>query len=192
MIRWLVLPVFLLSVLLAGPASAQGFIAPYIGSTVQKSSVGVCDVAFCEDESTTYGFGVGAFGGFFGVEFDLGFTPGFFGEIEAEDQSSGMLTMMGNFLIGPKIGPVQPFGVIGLGVMKLNADFDPTAFFDNNENKLAWDIGGGVVVHFGSHWGIRGDFRHFRTVEAMDFIIEIEDEVGLHFTRGTVGVVFKF
>jgi hypothetical protein len=39
--------------------------------------------------------------------------------------------------------------------------------FDSTE--VAWNFGGGLMVFFGTHAGIRGDIRYFRTFQRVDF-----------------------
>jgi len=179
--------------MLAAEASAQGMVSPFIGSTFGGPSRGGCEAILeCEKGSTTFGVGLGALGSIFGFELDLGYTKAFLGE--TEDGSSGLLTVMGNVIVGPKFGPVQPYVVGGLGMLKLNVDLDLESLLEDSETKLAWDFGGGIMIFFGDNVGVRGDFRYFRTLQDFEFlsVISIEEGLELDFSRATAAVVFKF
>jgi opacity protein-like surface antigen len=104
---------------------------------------------------------------------------------------------MGNFMIGPKIGPVQPYGLAGLGLIKTKFEFtSPGSVFDDldeGNNKFGWDIGGGLMVFFGQHVGVRGDIRYLHAFQALEVLgIDIQEEDKLDFGRATIGVVVKF
>ena len=180
----------LLSLATASSASAQGFIAPYFGYDFSGDSG--CAELFegCEDRHTNFGVAVGALGGFFGFELDFGYAPDFFGE--STSQSSDVLTLMGNFMIGPKIGPVQPYGLIGLGLIKTDVEFTSAALLDSSNNKFGYDLGGGLMIFFGEHVGIRGDIRYFHSLQKLELLGISIDETNIDFGRGSAGVVFKF
>ena len=176
----------------ATSASAQGFIAPFIGYNF-GGDAGCPELFDCEDKHTDFGVALGVMGGFFGFELDFGYTPDFFGE--SSEQSSNVLTLMGNFLIGPKIGPVQPYGLAGLGLIKSNFEFTDFSLADEldfDNNKFGYDLGGGVMIFFGEHIGIRGDVRYFHSFQKLELIGISIDETKLDFGRGSAGVVFKF
>ena len=78
---------------------------------------------------------------------------------------------MGNLVLGIPFGGqhgfgVRPYGLVGMGLMRSSVKFGGLCEVD--ENKFAWDFGGGVIIFFGSNFGIRGDVRYFRTFEALD------------------------
>lgn len=180
-------------VMLAAETSAQGFISPFIGATSGGPTLTCAALSDCEKGSTTFGVGLGTIGGFFGFEFNLGYTKAFLGEL-SEDQSSGLLTAMGNIIVGPKLGPVQPYAVGGLGILKLNVDLDLESLLENSETKFAWDAGAGIIIFFGQNIGVRGDLRYFRTLQDFEFLplLSLEEGPELDFTRATAAVVFKF
>ena len=96
-------------------AHAQGFISPLLGYDFGGDS-GCPNITGCEDKKLNFGVGVGSLGPFIGGEFEFSYAKDFFGK--APNYKSSVMTFMGNLLIGPKIGPVQPYGA---GV----APFDP-------------------------------------------------------------------
>lgn len=177
--------------LTAPAASAQGFISGFLGTAFSKPILDACSVsAGCQDGQRTWGFAAGGLGSVFGVEFDLGSTKAFFGETGTA--SSGLTTMMGNVMLAPRIGFVQPYGLAGVGLMRMNVDSLSSAFLQADESKLAWDLGAGVFVFFGRNLGIRGDIRQFRgmgDLEVATFTIPGSD---LRFNRAAASVVLRF
>jgi opacity protein-like surface antigen len=182
--------VILASMTFTTTASAQGFISPFIGSTIDDTELGCSLIVDCEDKSTTFGVALGALGNMFGFEFDLGYTKAFFGETSTE--SSNLLTVMGNGMFAPKIGPVQPYVLAGIGLLKTNVEFTPSALLDTDETKLGWDVGGGLMIFFGEHVGVRGDLRYLHAFQDFEFSgISIEG-TKLDLGRASAAVVFKF
>src|SRR5262249_11960962 len=108
------------------------------------------------------------------------------------NESVNVLTLFGNFMLAPKIGPVQPYGLAGIGWMRTSADTPGTS---NEENQAGWDVGGGLMIFFGSHVGIRGDVRYFHSFQLLDLSrfpnLRI-NETKLDFGRVAAAVVFKF
>jgi len=80
------------------------------------------------DESVTdtsrldFGARLGATGAIFGGEIDVGYTPDFYGKGTIFD-SSGVLTVMGNLVIGIPLGPVRPYFLGGLGLVRRTVDY---------------------------------------------------------------------
>ena len=178
----------LLSVATATTASAQGFVAPFIGYDFSGDSG--CATIDCEEKHLNFGVAVGSMGGLFGIELDFGYAPDFFGE--SATTSSNALTVMGNVLIGPKIGPVQPFVLAGLGLIKTKFEVDSAGLLDNSTNDFGWDVGGGLMIFFGDHVGVRGDIRYFHAFQDFDLLGLTLDGEKLDFGRASAGVVFKF
>jgi opacity protein-like surface antigen len=186
----------LLSGFSAGAARADGLIIPFIG------------VNFGGDSGTEFGdavdssrFNWGASfawmgAGVIGFEGDFGYSQDFFGKTDLGGTS--VFTATGNLLVGIPFGGqqgfgIRPYGLFGIGVMHPEGEAFGDDEFDD-ENKVSWDFGGGVMLFFGSRVGLRGDIRYFRTFEALDILgIELEEGPGdLDFTRGSLGFVFRF
>src|SRR5688572_15632815 len=149
----------LLSLATATSASAQGFIAPFIGYDFSGNSL--CDTIDCEEKHTNFGVSVGALGGLFGFEVDFGYAPDFYGQSDLI--STNVLTVMGNVIVGPKLGPVQPYVLGGVGMMKSKFEVTGTGLLDSTSNDFGWDVGGGLMIFFGDHVGVRGDIRYFHS-----------------------------
>jgi hypothetical protein len=63
-----------------------------------------------------------------------------------------------------------------------------------DENDLTWSAGGGLMLFFGTNAGLRFDVRYFRTIDDLEIVgIPIAQSPGkVDFTRGSLGVVFRF
>ena len=173
----------------AGRADAQGFISPFYGYNF-SGDAGCPKITDCKDRHANYGVSFGALGGLVGFESEIAHTSEFFGA--SSNQSTDVLTFMGNFMLAPKFGPIQPYGLAGLGLLRTTIE---AVGQDADDNQLAWDIGGGLMAFFGAHVGVRGDVRYFHAVEVIDFSrfpsLPIRD-TKLDFGRFSVAVVFKF
>jgi opacity protein-like surface antigen len=173
------------------PAQAQGFISPFIGYNF-GGDAGCPEITNCEDKRADYGVSFGALGSIVGFEAEFGYTKNFFGE--TSNQTSNVLTFMGNFMLAPKIGPVQPYGLAGLGLIRTSVEVGTS----NDENQFGWDLGGGLMVFFGEHVGVRGEVRYYKAFQVLDFINRPNppvlglSEKKLEFGRAAIGVVFKF
>jgi hypothetical protein len=182
----------------AGVAHADGIFVPFIGWNFGGDAGS--DFSDAVDSSRlTYGASLAWMGaGVIGVEGDFGFSPDFFGKTDLGDSS--VYTAFGNLLLGVPFGGqrgfgIRPYGLVGVGLVHAEGDAFQTALVELDENKVGWDFGGGVMLFFGTHAGIRGDIRYFRTFEALEVLgIDLgEDSPGdLDFTRGSVGFVFRF
>jgi opacity protein-like surface antigen len=143
-------------------ANAQGFISPFVGYNF-GGDAGCPEITNCEDKRVNWGVGFGALGSFVGFEAEFSKTSDFFGS--AANQSTAVSTFMGNFMLAPKIGPIQPYGEAGLGLIRTSIE---NAGDNTDDNQMGWDIGGGVMAFFGRHVGIRGDVRYFHSFELFD------------------------
>lgn len=192
----LVVMTLVLIALTPAAALADGFIVPFFGVNFGgDSGKELSDAA----DAQRYNWGVsfawmGA--GVVGFEGDIGYSPDFFGKNDLG--GSSVLTISGNLLVGVPLGGqsgfgVRPYGVAGVGVMRPDGDAFPSAEAFG-EYKVSWNFGGGVLVFFAEHVGVRGDVRYFRTFEAVEFLdIDIGDDTGdLDFTRGSLGFILRF
>jgi opacity protein-like surface antigen len=189
-VRLLRIVLFACVVSVATPAiaHAQGFFSPFLGFDFGGDS-GCPEATDCEDRNLNVGVAFGKLG-LFGSELEISYARDFFGEIPGV--SSSVLTVMGNVIVAPRFGPVQPYGVIGLGLIKTNVEFsaDDLLGFDNNH--FGWDIGGGVIVYLGPSFGVRGDVRYFHTFRDVDLLGITVGETKLDFGRASAGVVLRF
>jgi len=176
----------------ARPAHAQGFISPFIGYNF-GGDAGCPSITNCEDKRADYGVSVGALGSIVGFEAELGYTKNFFGE--TSNETSNVMTLMGNFMLAPKVGPVQPYVLAGLGLIRTSVESVGTS---SDQNQFGWDLGGGLMVFFGEHVGVRGDVRYLHAFEVLDFVnLPNLAALGLggkklDYGRAAAAVVFKF
>src|SRR4030095_13896558 len=174
----------------ARPSSAQGFISPFLGYNF-GGDAGCPESTNCEDKHANYGVAFGALGSVVGFEAEFAHTNDFLGA-SSTLESSNVLTFMGNFMLAPKFGPIQPYGLAGIGLIRTSIE---TVGENNDENQIGYDLGGGLMAFFSSHVGIRGDVRYFHSFEILaltKFPNLPNRETKLDFGRISVAVVFKF
>ena len=175
----------------AGPVRAEGFIVPYWGYNFGGDS-NCPTIANCEEKRTNFGVALGTMGPVFGFEEDFGFAKDFFGTSPTAENS--VFTMMSNVLVGVGVGPVQPYVLIGAGLIRPHTTVTLTQF-TAEKNSLGWDIGGGVTGYVGPV-GVRGDIRHFHTLQDVPLINTFAGGIfvnqRLDFWRASVGLAFRF
>jgi opacity protein-like surface antigen len=183
----------------AGTARADGLFIPFIGWNFG----GEAGAEFSDAvDASRLNWGASLAwmgGGVIGFEGDFSYSPDFFGKTDLGGTS--VWTAFGNVLLGIPFGGqkgfgIRPYGLVGIGAVRPDGDAFATQF-ELSETKVGWDFGGGVLMFFTSHIGIRGDIRYFRTFQALNILdnlgIEIEDgSEKLDFTRGSIGFVARF
>jgi hypothetical protein len=185
----------LFSVIAPAAARADGMIIPFMGVNFGGHTQSELSDAL---DAKRFNWGVSfAYmgGGVFGLEGDIGRSPDFFGKTDIG--GSSVLTATANLLLGIPLGGqtgfgVRPYGVVGFGVIRSQVDnFSDILSFDNS--KAAWNFGGGVMIFFASHVGIRGDLRYFRTIGDVDLSnLGIHENHALDFARGSAGLILRF
>jgi opacity protein-like surface antigen len=186
-----VVGLFFVGTALVGPteAAAQGFIAPFIGFDYGGDS-GCQTAAGCKDKRSNLGVAVGKMGAALGGELEFGYARNFFGE--APGQSSNVLTLMTNLMIVPRIGVVHPYLLGGFGLIKTHAELTTGSLLETDNNSFGWDLGGGVIVLFGGHVGVRGDIRRFSSFQERTILGFSLSNEKLSFQRASVGLVLAF
>ena len=182
--------------MLPGQAFADAWVSAYLGSVFGGATGEGLSEAVENNSNTTYGVNLGGMGsGVFGGEFDLGYTPKFFGADGAVDSSS-VMTVHGSVLLGVPIGGqsgggIRPYGVVGLGMIRRRVDFRD--FFDNiSTSDFGYNVGFGVMGFFGDTFGLRGEYRYFRNFQKDDGGVLSLARGTFHFSRATAGVVLRF
>ena len=173
----------------AGTARAQGFVSPIIGYDF-GGDAGCQNLTGCKDKKINAGIAFGSIGSFLGFEEELAYAKDFFGK--SPGLSSSVLTAMTNVMVIPSIGPVRPYGLVGLGLIKTHAELAPSSVLTTTNNNLGWDVGGGVMLFFGSHLGIRGDLRYFHSLQKLTVLGFTVTGEKLDFARAGAGLVLKF
>src|SRR4029077_21256856 len=130
----------LAAVVLAAPcAEAQGFIGVSYGYNF-AGDAGCRSATDCQNRNWNWGASLGALGSVVGFEGELTHEGEFTGD---RANPASVTTMMGNFMLAPKISIVQPYGLVGLGAIKTTAT---GAGSNDSETQIGWNIGGGVLV----------------------------------------------
>ncbi len=174
----------------ATDARAQGFFTALFGYDYSGDSL--CQtLKGCEQKKLNIGFSFGKLGKAGGFEEEIAWAKDFFGSSES-GADSNVLTVMSNFMIAPKIGPVRPYGLFGVGLMKAHVNLNPIAIVSFSNNTFAWDAGAGLFVMFGQHVGIRGDIRHFNSFQELN-ILSLSPGGGtkLNFGRASAALVLQ-
>ena len=173
----------------ATPARAQGFISPIFGFNFGGVS-GCPELTGCEDTQKNFALGFGKFGAIFGAETELSYSPRFFGD--APGLSSNVFTWMGNFMLAPKAGPVRPYLTFGAGIMKTHFTLDRASLLTFNDTALGYNVGGGIVLLFGDHFGLRGDLRYFHSFPDVTILFVTLPSEKLNYSRISGGMVLQF
>ena len=169
-------------------AAADGFISPFIGFNYGGDS-GCPTATNCEDKKSNFGVSGGKLWGIGGGEVEFGYARDFFGKTPGVD--TNVLTLMGNVVVGPKLGFFRPFVLGGVGLIKSHVELTAGSLLDSSNN-FGWDFGGGVMIMFGEHFGVRGDVRRFQSFQDQSILGFSLAEEKLSFNRATAGVVFAF
>jgi hypothetical protein len=171
----------------AVPARADGFISPFLGFGFSGDSASCRSLTNCEERRNQWGLSIGSTNGVFGFEQDIAWAPNFFGKTPGGD--NGMLTLMSNLMVIIPAGPIQPYGIIGIGLMRPHVKFDALSLA-LDQNAFGYDIGGGLNIFFGRTVGIRGDLRRLRTFEDVTLGVFSSDKI--NFWRGSAGLTLRF
>jgi hypothetical protein len=176
----------------AHDAAAQGFINPFIGTTLSSPT---------ETGSATkpgYGVALGAMGKVVGAETEIAFFPELLDNSANAIAKNKVFSVSGDTLIGPTMGRVKPYFAIGAGSVRLSVTGLSSIVTPNVEsisnNYFTFNAGGGIFGLFTEHIGARGDLRYTRA-----FGLKIEDlqTAGLqldkfNYWRANFGLVVKF
>lgn len=186
---WTLVMAVVVPVIAPGAAHAQGFVSPLIGFDFGGDS-GCPEITGCEDKNLNVGVSVGGLGSVLGTELEFAYAKDFFGDIPGV--SSSVLTLMGNVMLAPRFGPAQPYGLIGLGLIKTNVEFSAASLLKSDNNHLGWNIGGGLIVFLGRHVGVRGDIRYFHAFQDLEILGISVGETKVDFGRAAAGLVVRF
>jgi hypothetical protein len=179
-----------LVVFVSAPARADGFITPFIGFNFGGDSANCPALGDCDEKRKNFGVSLGSMGTVFGFEEDISYAKNFFGATPLSENS--VFSAMSNLLIGVGVGPVRPYVVGGVGLIRTHVTSLSGSITEigTGDNSFGYDLGGGVTGMFGSHVGIRGDLRMFRTMKDVDLLIFTNEN--LKFWRASLGLALVF
>src|SRR3954468_18181151 len=189
MIRAVRVFLFVLTVIAAAaPARADGFLSPFIGFNYGGDSTNCESLTNCNDKRVNWGVALGTTGSVFGFEEEFAYAPNFYGIASGADNA--VLTLMSNLLLVIPAGPVQPYGLIGVGLVRPHAQLSASSIA-SSQNTLGWDIGGGIKIYFLHAGGIRGDIRRVRTLQDIT-LGGVFTNAPLNFWRASAGLTLRF
>jgi opacity protein-like surface antigen len=173
----------------ASPARADGFLTPFWGFNFGDEQFADCPgLTSCDNHRSNWGVSIGG-GRVLGFEQDFGYSKHFFGETEGGDNA--VLTVMSSAYVGVPSGPVRPYFLYGLGLIRPH--FKVSNSLEVTNNSFGWDLGGGVNIFFGQSVGIRGDLRKFQTFDDLTLgIFNNDNAQKLKFWRASLGLALKF
>ena len=99
------------------PARADGFVTPSVGFNFGGDTTNCNSLRSCDDKRVNWGVSIGTTGSILGFEEELAYAPNFFGTTSGGDNA--VLTLMSNLLVVIPAGPVQPYGLVGIGLVLL-------------------------------------------------------------------------
>ena len=99
---------------------------------------------------------------------------------------------MSNFMVAPDLKVARPYALIGVGLIKSHAELTGSSLLDANNNAFGWDVGGGLMLFFSEHVGVRGDIRYFHAFKDLELGGITLSDTKLDFGRAAGAVVFKF
>ncbi len=173
----------------ASTARAQGFVSPLVGFNFGGDAA--CpDIANCEDKRLNAGVALGVMGNLFGFEEEFSYAKDFFGS--APGLSSSVLTLMTNVMLVPKIGPIRPYGTVGIGLIKTHVELTPASLLTSTNNSAGWNVGGGIIILPSRHVGVRGDIRYFHAFQDLNILGITFENPKLDFGRASAALMLTF
>ena len=181
------------------PAHAQDLqFIPYLGFTFAGSSslLGDLEQGSTESASAIGGSVSIVSTGWFGVEGDIGYLPGFFerGDRQLVKPGSFVTSLTGTAIITLPLAitreSLRPYFVAGGGLMWAEAE-DNLGAFPIRSTMPALALGGGAVGFLSNTVGVRFDLRYLRSLgEGEDVVIGTGPRV--KFWRAGIGLVLKY
>lgn len=175
--------------LAAGRAQADGFVTPSIGFDFGDDVGSYCaSLGNCEEKRTNWGLTLGSTSGIFGFEADFGYAPDFFGK--TPDSNNAVFHFMADLMLVIPAGPIQPYGFVGLGIIRPHAEPNPANNLDISQNAFGHDWGGGLNLFVTHAVGLHGEVRHLMTFE--DIHLAGFSDQKLAYWRASAGLTFRF
>ena len=166
------------------PAYADGFVTPFLGYNFGGDSVNCVSLTTCQEKHLNFGMSIGTTGRVAGVEEDFSFAKNFYDT----STDSSVLTVTTNVRLSLPLGPIQPYLVGGIGLIKPHASNNPLQVF-TSKSAFGTDLGGGLTIMLGQGVGVRGDIRRFN---AQGVTLLIFSGAKADFWRASVGLTFKY
>jgi hypothetical protein len=176
----------------ANDAAAEGFINPFVGTTLTSPSPSG------SKSKAGYGFALGGVGKVVGGETEFAYYPEVLDNTANNLAKNKVFTLSASTLVGVLAGPVKVYGALGFGDLHLYGSSLSSAIIPHPEdistNYFTYNVGGGVMGFFSSHFGVRGDLRYYRSfgfkesdVQGAGLALDKFD-----FWRGDIGLAVRF
>lgn len=162
-----------------GTAWSQSYVTPFLGYNFGGDSENCISLRNCDDKRTNFGVSIGKTNGIFGVEQDISYIPHF---RNTPGEGGSMLTLMSNLLLVAPLGPLQPYGLFGLGLIRPKTSAGA-------KNAIGYDIGFGLVVFPTRRIGLRGDLRRMRSFGDVKLFVFSGEKV--EFWRASLGLTLR-
>jgi hypothetical protein len=186
----------LLLAALPSDASADWLLTPFLGGSFAPETT---FLIFEEGAGRSLAFGGSVAllsDGIFGLEADVGYTPGFF---QGDDPlglvlSSRVTTVAGSVILAVPLTitreSLRPYFVGGLGLLQARSKH-VAGVLNVYENLLGVSIGGGAIGMVTPQTGLRFDVRYFNAASGPDGPFARPGLSSLSFWRGTAGLVLR-
>ncbi len=204
MVRWRAaargaqLTTLLSIVMLAAPRTARAdwLVTPFAGGSFAPETT---FLVFEEGAGRKFTLGASVLllsDGLFGVEADVGHTPGFF---EGDDPlglvlTSRVTTLTGSLILAVPLAvtreSLRPYVVGGLGLLQVRSKH-AAGLFPVDENLLGVNFGAGAIGLVTARTGLRFDVRHIKAASGADGPLARPGFSRLSFWRATVGLVIR-
>ena len=176
------------------PATADGFITPYLGYNFGGDSANCQALTDCQEKHLNFGVSLMSATGAFGFEEEIGYAKNFFASVPGADNN--VFTAMSNVMGGVFAGPIQPYLLAGVGLIRTHVSLNPLQGGDRTTNSFGYDLGGGINGFFSPGVGIRGDLRRLQTFGDVAILrvgpVNLVPSEKLSFWRASPGLTFKF
>lgn len=179
------------------PAWSEWQVKPFAGLTAGGSTTFLDLEQAAGSRKLAVGVDVLLVGDVFGLEADIGYTPGFFqaGDLEVPlVLRSGVTTVTGNLVVAaPRHWTeytLRPYLVGGAGLMRVRIE-DTASIFPVNSQLPAFDVGGGATGFLTRRVGLNWDVRYFRSVGETS-LSEFGAPEQLSFWRANMALALRF
>jgi hypothetical protein len=168
----------------ATSARAEIILTPYYGTAFGGTTTRNCP---------TYGGAVGLLaGGWLGAEGEYGYVQDFFGPsgTGAGLTQNKVQSVSASLVLGVPLGAFRPYGAVGLSMLAADVASQPGRAA-RQDTAVGFNVGGGLFIWLGKHFGLRGDARYFQTFGE----IGADSPLGLQkldFWRGIGGLTLRF
>jgi hypothetical protein len=166
------------------PAYADGFVTPFLGYNFGGDSLNCVSLTTCQDKHLNFGMSLGSTNPVAGLEEDFSFAKNFYDT----STDSSVLTIMTNVRLSLPIGPIQPYLVGGIGLIRPHASNNPFQVF-TSKSAFGTDLGGGLTIMLGPGVGVRGDIRRFNATGLRLFLFS---GARVDFWRASAGITFRY